>query len=90
MVNDTQVLCYRRRRVSGQSQEVAAAAAGMTAKTARKWEKGLLASHLHKKPRHWRTRKDPFKDVFDWDSLALQKFFHPIDLVVIALSMITC
>ena len=65
MVNDTQVLRYRRRRVSGQSQEVAAAAAGMTAKTARKWEKGLLPSHLHKKPRHWRTRKDPFKDVWD-------------------------
>lgn len=65
MVTDKQVLRYRRKRLKGMPQEAAAAAAGMTAKTARKWEKGLLPSEQQKKPRHWRTRKDPFEGVWE-------------------------
>lgn len=44
---------------------VAASKAGMDEKTARKWaELGKLPSQCRKK-RHWRTRKDPFEDIWE-------------------------
>ncbi|RLB47277.1 MAG: hypothetical protein DRJ42_25750, partial [Deltaproteobacteria bacterium] len=46
----------------GKSQEAAAAAAGMSVRSARKWESGALPSQ-RKEPRAWRTRKDPFEAV---------------------------
>ena len=67
ITTDQQVKRYRRLRREGKSQELAAAKAGMTAKTARKYEVGPLPSHF-KKPRTWRTRKDPFAK--HWESVA--------------------
>lgn len=67
ITTDQQVKRYRRLRREGKSQELAAAMAGMTAKTARKYEVGPLPSHF-KKPRTWRTRKDPFAK--HWESVA--------------------
>ena len=63
-INDHQVKLLRRKRSDGMTQEAAAACVGFCPKTARKWEKGLLPSEL-KKPRDWRTRKDPFEEVWE-------------------------
>jgi hypothetical protein len=65
MVTDLQVRLLRRKLREGKSQEAAAAAAGMSVRSARQWQRGGLPSES-KAPRHWRTRKDPFAGV--WDS----------------------
>lgn len=51
-------------RQSGDTQEVAAAKAGISARTGRRIDKG---QHQERKPRDWRTRKDPIGEV--WDSV---------------------
>lgn len=70
MVKNAQVKLYRRLRASGKSQETAAAAAGMTAKTARKYEVDALPS-ARKRPRDWRTRPDPFEKVWEEEVVPL-------------------
>ncbi|WP_146158199.1 IS21 family transposase [Enhygromyxa salina] len=49
----------------GKTQETAAAAAGMSVRTARKWQRGSLPSQTEASPRDWRTRKDPFEGVWE-------------------------
>lgn len=71
MVTDEQIRLYRRKRMQGKTQEAAAAAAGITAKTARKWEEGPLPSSTARAPRDWRTRPDPFAEVWDEHVLPL-------------------
>ncbi len=56
--------------MKGKSQESAAAAAGMSVRTARKWESGALPS-TSKQPRAWRTRRDPFEGVWDEEIVPL-------------------
>ena len=51
--------------MSGKTLAAAAAAAGMSERTARTWQRGALPSTA-KAPRTWRTREDPFADV--WQS----------------------
>lgn len=63
MVTDKQVRLLRKRRMTDKTLEAAATAAGMTEKTARKWLQGPLPSAT-KTPRVWRTRPDPFVDVW--------------------------
>lgn len=70
MVTDEQVRLLRQKRMEGKSQEAAAAAAGMSERTARTWEKGRLPSQ-RKKPRTWRTRPDPFQGVWEKDVVPL-------------------
>jgi transcriptional regulator with XRE-family HTH domain len=70
MVKDAQVGVLRRRRMAGKTQEASAAAAGMSVRSARKWEHGLLPSQQHK-PHTWRTRKDPFAEVFESELVPL-------------------
>ena len=65
MVTDAQVLRLREKRMSGKTLAAAAAAAGMSERTARRWPSGALPSTA-KAPRTWRTREDPFADV--WES----------------------
>jgi len=65
MVTDEQVRLMRRKRMEGKDQEAAAAQAGMSVRTARNWDKGSLPS-MTKRPRTWKTRKDPFDEV--WES----------------------
>ena len=55
MVTDEQVRLMRRKRREGRTQEGAAAAAGMSVRTARKWAKDPLPSES-KEPRAWRTQ----------------------------------
>ena len=52
-------------RKQGQTQEQASAKAGMSERSGRRIESGRI-SVLENKERHWRTRKDPFAEV--WDS----------------------
>ena len=63
MVTDAQVRLMRQKRMEGKTQESAAAAANMSARTAREWESGPLPSE-RKPTRHWRTRKDAFEEVW--------------------------
>jgi hypothetical protein len=49
--------------MEGRTLEAAAAAAGMSERTARTWQRGPLPSET-KQPRTWRTRPDPFVDVW--------------------------
>lgn len=69
MVKDAQMKLYLRKRKAGKTQQAAAAAADMTAKTARKWEGRPLPSMIEREPRSWRTRLDPLCAV--WDELVL-------------------
>ena len=64
MVTDEQVRLLRSKMSQGKTQEAAAAAAGMSVRTARKWQRGPLPSQT-KKPRTWRTREDPFEGVWE-------------------------
>jgi hypothetical protein len=70
MVKDAQVGVLRRRRMEGKTQEAAAAAAAMSVRSARKWESGPYPSLRHK-PHTWRTRPDPFGEVFEGEVVPL-------------------
>lgn len=63
MVTDRQVRRLREQRMTGKTLEAAAAAAGMSERTARTWQRGPLPSQ-GVRPRTWRTRADPFADVW--------------------------
>ena len=63
MITDEQVRLLRRKRMKNKTLEGAAAAAGMSARTAQKWQRGPLPSET-KKARTWRTRKDPFEEIW--------------------------
>ena len=63
-MNDKQVTLLRKKRLDGLTQEAVAAWLGVSVKTIRKWEIGLLPSQLNKS-RDWRTRKDPLEEVWD-------------------------
>ena len=64
MVTDGQVRVLRRKLMEGKTQEAAAAGAGMSVRSARKWQAGSYPSQAHK-PHLWRTRPDPFAGLFE-------------------------
>ncbi len=70
MVTDQQVALLRRRRMEGKKQQTAAAMAGMSERSARKWQCGPLPSET-KQERRWRTRPDPFDGVWEEEILPL-------------------
>jgi hypothetical protein len=70
MVKDGQVGVLRRRRMEGKTQEASAAAAGISLRSARKWEHGSFPSQ-RRKPHTWRTRPDPFGEVFESEVVPL-------------------
>ena len=63
MVSDRQVRLLRKKRMESKTLEAAASAAGMSERTARTWQRGPLPSAT-KEPRTWRTRPDPFVEVW--------------------------
>src|SRR5436189_6480304 len=66
MKNDYEVKLYMSERRKGVSQKVAAARAGVSERTARKYEQaGKLPSQL-KKVRTHRTRDNPFVNDWPW------------------------
>ena len=66
MVTDRQVRLLRKKRMEKKTLEAAAMAAGMSERTGRKWQRGALPSAT-RTPRTWRTRPDPFVDVWAAD-----------------------
>ena len=65
MIQDHQVRRLRRLDHHGLPKELAAAKAGMSPKTARKYRRlGTLPSEVIRMERDWRTRPDPFADVW--------------------------
>lgn len=70
MVTDAQVRLLRRKRMEGKTQAAAAAAAGMSERSARTWETGALPSQT-KRDRDWRTREDPFAEVWSTEVVPL-------------------
>src|SRR5271169_2631129 len=70
MVKDAQVRVLRRKLMEGKTQESAAAGAGMSVGSARKWRGGQYPTQARK--RHWwRNRPDPFAEVFESDVVPL-------------------
>jgi hypothetical protein len=66
MKNDHEVKLYMSERKKGSTQRVAAARAGMSERTARKYEQGgKLPSEL-KRPHTWVTRENPFEQDWPW------------------------
>src|SRR5579883_1618112 len=66
MKNDYEVKLYMSLRHQGLTQERAAARAGMSERTARKYEQaGALPSEL-KRPHDWQTRQNPFEEDWPW------------------------
>ena len=63
MVTDQQVMVLRQKLMEGKGQQAAAAASGMSVRTARTWQRGRLPSE-RKGKRRWRTRPDPFVAVW--------------------------
>jgi hypothetical protein len=59
MVTDAQVRLLRKKMAEGKTIAAAAAAAGISERSAYAWKAGALPSET-KKPRSWRTRADPF------------------------------
>jgi hypothetical protein len=70
MVTDAQVRLLRQKMMEDKTQEAASAAAGMSVRTGRQWQSGPLPSQT-KKPRAWRTRIDPFAEVWEQDVVPL-------------------
>jgi hypothetical protein len=70
MVTDKQVQLLRLKMTEGKTVEAAAAAAGMSARSAHTWKAGALPSQA-KQPRHWRTRADAFATVWDAEVVPL-------------------
>ena len=63
-MTDRQVALLRQRRMEGRTQETAVAMAGMSVRSARKWQRGPLPTAM-KEERRWRTRPDPFDGVWE-------------------------
>jgi len=70
MVTDRQVQLLRLKLAENKTIEAAAAAAGMSARSAHTWKTGALPSQA-KRPRHWRTREDVFAGVWEADIVPL-------------------
>lgn len=70
MVTDEQVRLLRRAMQQNKTQKAAAAVAGMSERTAREWQTGPLPSQA-KQTRTYKTRKDPFEEVWESDVLPL-------------------
>jgi hypothetical protein len=75
MVTDSQIRRLKKLSKTEPSTEIAAAKAGMDPKTARKYlRSGKLPSEM-RMDRNWRTREDPFNDV--WEPMREQLSLNP-------------
>ena len=67
MVTDQQVVVLRQKLMEGKTLQAAASSAAMSERSARKWRRGALPSEKTRNVRDWRTRPDPFEDVWESD-----------------------
>jgi len=68
MITDGKVMLLRRMLEEGSTQKDAARVAGMSIRSARKWQRGPLPSAT-KRAHTWRTRPDPLGDVWEKEVL---------------------
>ena len=71
MVTDQQVVLLRQKLMEGKTQQAAAAPSAMSERSARKWQRGSLPSERKRARRRWRSRPDPFADVWESDVVLL-------------------
>lgn len=71
-INSEQVKVYMKARNDGKSQVTAAATAGISERSGRRADKGELQAGS-KRGRYWRTRSDPFIEVWESDIVPLLK-----------------
>ena len=53
--------------MEGKTQQAAAAASATSERSVRRWQRGTLPSERRRNRRGWRTRPDPFADVWERD-----------------------
>ena len=53
--------------MEGKTQQAAAAASATSERSVRRWQRGALPSERRRNRRGWRTRPDPFEDVWERD-----------------------
>jgi len=68
-ITPEQVKLFMKQRTEGETQQQASAKAGISERSGRRIDGGILPKK--KDPRHWRTRKDPFVDVWESEILPL-------------------
>jgi len=73
MKKDAEVLLLKRERAKGLSQELAAARAGMSVRTARKYEHLSILPSERDQLRSYRTRSNPFAADWSWIETQLQR-----------------
>src|SRR5258707_4217137 len=66
MKNDCEVKLYMSERRKGMTQKQAAARAGMSERTARKYEQAGAFPSALKRPHAWQTRSNPFAEDWPW------------------------
>jgi len=76
-INSEQVRVYMQTRKYGKKQVTAAAKAGISERSGSRIEKGNLQPG-NKRKRYWRTRVDPFADVWDSEILPLLEKNHKL------------
>jgi len=76
-INSEQVKVYMQTRKDGKKQITAAAKAGMSERSGRRIEKGELQPG-GKRKRYWRTRVNPFTDVWDREVVPLLEKNHQL------------
>ena len=67
MITDQQVVLLRQKLMEGKTQQAAAAASATSERSVRRWQRGALPSEKGRSRRGWRTRPDPFEDVWESD-----------------------
>lgn len=83
-VNEQQVKVYMSARKDGSTQVTGAAKAGVSERTARRIERGE-AGDRRRGPRHWRTREDPFGEVWETQLVPLLENDPNANLSAVAL-----
>jgi len=73
MKSDAEVRRYMKERSKGRTQEQAAAAAGMSLGTARKYERAARVPSEMKQPRTYRTHANPFTEEWPWVVAQLER-----------------
>ena len=71
MITDQQVVLMRQKLMEGKTQQAAAASAAMSERSARTLQRALLPSVRRKNRHRWRSRPDPFADVWESDVVPL-------------------
>ena len=67
MITDQQVVLLRQKMMEGKTRQAAAAASATSERSVRRWQRGALPSEKRRNTRSWRTRPDPFADVWASD-----------------------